>query len=31
MTNEVELTQSDFTVTFQPSQISINNFDELKK
>lgn len=30
MTNEVELTQSDFTVTFQPSQISINNFDELK-
>lgn len=30
MTNEVELTQKDFTVTFQPSQISINNFDELK-
>ncbi|MDT6953187.1 DUF1351 domain-containing protein [Companilactobacillus alimentarius] len=30
MSNEVELTQNDFTVTFQPSQISINNFDELK-
>ena len=30
MKNEVQLTQNDFTVTFQPSQISINNFDELK-
>lgn len=30
MSNEVELTQNDFTVTFQPSQISINNFDELR-
>lgn len=30
MANEIELTQNDFTVTFQPSQISINNFDELK-
>lgn len=30
MSNEIELTQNDFTVTFQPSQISINNFDELK-
>ena len=30
MANEIELTQNDFMVTFQPSQISIKNFDELK-
>jgi len=31
MTNEIESVATDFSVTYQPSQITINDFDELKE